>query len=421
MTTCGVCVFLVLELFTLPDYKTATTGHVSAPVIDYLQRNYFAFSANHTRNLRLSNNTRELLAYQLSKPSPTINSCKPRKNIAFLKVHKTGSSTMMTMFYRFAAKYHLNIVLPNTTSGNFNYLGYGRTLNPSTLIKLPYGEEYNIICNHVVYNRTTFKAIMPNDTINIGIVRDPVTNFISALSYFGGLEELQSQTLKKLGTPLPERSLIKMFLQRPETFETSVFQHYVHNIMSFDFGLRPEDYDDEEAIDRFIDGLHNDFVLVIILEYLNESLVLMKRILCWDFKDILYIPVNVRISQSFRETLKLNDESVKRLNKFNKADFKLYSFFKSRLLAQIKQLGYDFKLEVKHFKKVQSQLLTFCSRYPRLNLTVQASQWHDEFTVTSAECDYMMTDELMLVRDQIIKSIDRYEIWKRRMHNVRGK
>jgi hypothetical protein len=28
-------------------------------------------------------------------------------------------------------------------------------------------------------------------------------------------------------------------------------------------------------------------------EYFEESLVLMKRILCWDLKDILFVPLNI--------------------------------------------------------------------------------------------------------------------------------
>lgn len=294
-------------------------------------------------------------------------------------------------------------------------------MNPSSLIKLPTGEEYNILCNHVMYNKTIFKAVMPRDTLTIGILRDPVANFISAFSYFGVLQDLQSKMIKKIGSPLPDSVLMKLFLQRPDAFGSSTYNHYIHNKMSFDFGLHSKNFDDDRAIDEFIVDLDNDFILVIILEHLDESLVLMRRILCWEFKDILYVPANVRISPSYRERLQLNKESIKKLERYNKADFKLYSFFKNRLLTQIRDLGPEFKSEVKYLKIVQSQLVNYCSRYPRQNLTVHGSKWNTEFTVTSTDCDFMMTDELMLVRDRIIKGIDKYEIWKRRTRNIRRK
>jgi hypothetical protein len=42
--------------------------------------------------------------------------------------------------------------------------------------------------------------------------------------------------------------------------------------MSFDFGLNQTDYGNSAAISEFISRLDEDFILVIILEYLDESL-----------------------------------------------------------------------------------------------------------------------------------------------------
>jgi galactosylceramide sulfotransferase len=78
---------------------------------------------------------------------------------------------------------------------------------------------------------------------------------------------------------------------------------------------------------------------------LDESLVLLKRILCWEMQDIIYIPVNVRFSRGSQrsKTAKLNKKDIKNLQKYNKADFLLYDFFKKRLLFQIQDADIDFQ------------------------------------------------------------------------------
>ena len=338
------------------------------------------------------------------------HSCQPQKNVAFLKVHKTGSSTMLNMFYRFASKYNLNLVLPKSNIGNFNYLGYGTTLNPKELVPLIAGESYNILCNHVVYNRQAFRAIMPRDTMYIGILREPVAHFMSAFSYYGGGCFMREQ-IKHL--PLSEINLMKAFLQNPYKYSTSGTNYYLNNKMSFDFGLNQTDYGNSAAISEFISRLDEDFILVIILEYLDESLVLLKRILCWEMQDIIYIPVNVRFSRRSQrsKTAKLNKKDIKNLQKYNKADFLLYDFFKKRLLFQIQDADIDFQSELKQFRKIQSQVYVFCKKWLKRNLIIFESKWNSMFTISPVDCLNMMRDELNVVKETIDKANEKYFLW----------
>ncbi|CAG2233369.1 TPIP [Mytilus edulis] len=340
--------------------------------------------------------------------------CKPNIYIAFLKVHKTGSSTIMNMLYRFAERLNLNLVLPNSTGGNFNYLGYGTTLNSLQLVPIPAGEKYNILCNHVVYDKLALRAVMPTETLYIGILRDPVANFMSAFSYYGGGRFMQS---KVPGKSLSEFDLMRIFLENPRKYNSSGITYYVHNKMSFDFGLNRGDFDKDIAITQFISDLDKDFTLIIILEYLDESLILLKRLLCWEMHDILYLPTNVRfspISQQFN-TEELTKSSIENLEKYNKADFMLYAFFKQRLLSQLNDLNYDFKSEVRQFQIIQTKLADFCRGIPRMGkiLTVAASKWHGSFNVTRETCITMMRDELDLVREKILLAMDKYMNWLR--------
>ena len=49
------------------------------------------------------------------------NLCLPRRKVVFLKTHKTASSTLQNVFFRFGDKYGLNFALPKGNGAKFNY------------------------------------------------------------------------------------------------------------------------------------------------------------------------------------------------------------------------------------------------------------------------------------------------------------
>ena len=75
----------------------------------------------------------------------------------------------------------------------------------------------------------------------------------------------------------------------------------------FDLGLEPKFYSDSKEVMRYIQELDQQLDLVLILEYFDESLVLMKRLLCWDLEDLVYIKQKVR-RESFRNTVSKSQE-----------------------------------------------------------------------------------------------------------------
>lgn len=80
------------------------------------------------------------------KPDYNSETCSPEKHIFFLKTHKTASSTIQNILYRYGDTNNLTFAMPR--SGNrFMYPFYIRKtmLRPET--------HYNIICNHMRYQR----------------------------------------------------------------------------------------------------------------------------------------------------------------------------------------------------------------------------------------------------------------------------
>lgn len=60
---------------------------------------------------------------------------------------------------------------------------------------------------------------------------------------------------------------------------------------------------------------------------MDESLVLLKHLLCWSEQDVVAISRNVRRD---RYRSYLSQSSVNTLERYNAADLKLYTYFKDK-------------------------------------------------------------------------------------------
>ena len=69
----------------------------------------------------------------------------------------------------------------------------------------------------------------------------------------------------------------------------------------FDLGLQHKYYNDPLMIKKHIEDLAEKIDLVLIMEYFDESLVLLKRELCWDLDDVIYFKLNQR-SLEYKQT-----------------------------------------------------------------------------------------------------------------------
>ncbi|KAI8487819.1 hypothetical protein Bbelb_345570 [Branchiostoma belcheri] len=120
--------------------------------------------------------------------------------------------------------------------------------------------------------------------------------------YFGNGNHIYSVLWKASGKLLQRKvkrpgdeNPIQLFLKSP--FEHRYVIGYKHcevtfertrNFQAFDLGYKQEWADDEGKAERFLADIERDFTLVMILEHFDESLVLLRRLMCWEIKDILY-------------------------------------------------------------------------------------------------------------------------------------
>ena len=102
--------------------------------------------------------------------------------IVFVKSHKTGSTTLASIFQRFGLVQKLLFALPKSKHIFSTTKLFSRKFvlpKPTSLAK----RSFDILTNHAVYNRKEMDAVVP-DAKYIAIVRDPVFQFESAFGYF---------------------------------------------------------------------------------------------------------------------------------------------------------------------------------------------------------------------------------------------
>ena len=268
------------------------------------------------------------------------NYCTPKKNVLFLKTHKTGSSSVQNIFFRFGDKHNLTFVLPRQG----NYFGHPQPFHrqmavhsPARLLpgaNLSWPTQNNIFTHHARFNYEEMKAIMPADTIFVTILRDPGSLMQSLLSYYDikrlHYENSTDQLLLKLFSSSPTNSSYYASLNK------RILGRLGRNQMSFDLGLDIENFDKLDTVRKFIKTIDSRFDLVMIVDRMEESLVLLQRILCWTVDDMIVFRHNVR-NVNMSTNTSSGIESKRRL--FNVADELLYNYFRAKLARRIAEFG----------------------------------------------------------------------------------
>lgn len=314
--------------------------------------------------------------------------CEAKHDILFLKVHKTGSSTVANILQRFGLANNLTFALPNKTTSHlrYNYFsGVGETLN-STAVKPSkrFSTRYNILYNHVIFNKSEFLTQFPKrDYTYVTMLREPTSQFTSSLLFF-----LHEDILKAA------RENISEYLKNPAVFEpTNPYLSFTDNRQSLDLGLTPTKLRDVQSILSHIVTVDGVFDLVLITEYFDESLVVLKRRMCWQLKDILYLRKNAAY-QSF--DFNLSEEDKTSLKKWNMADLYIYQYFREKFVEKLsKEL--NITEETNNFRRILNETRTFCTGKDRRSyLNIEQTPWNPTFRVTSLDCVYMRLGELQL-------------------------
>ena len=325
-----------------------------------------------------------------------VQKCKGKRNIAFLKVHKCASSTMCNIMYRYGLSRNLVFALPKKDD---IWLGYPNFTQKSHVLPPPDGKNgYNILANHAVYNREGMGSIMPRDTIYIGILREPLAQFLSGFIYYDIPRYIQGPSLK---------DKISKLLVEPKKFA------FLKNNMARDFGYMERNMTDMKALSALIDIIDIDFKLVMIVEHFTESLVLMKRYLCWEIKDILHMVLQPggSLQQKLKYPMLVSDIYPKDAalhRHWSSVDYTFYHHFNRTFWQKIAAEKADFWDEVAYFKDVLQKVQGYCRTSREDLLHFKENMWNKKFSISRRDCKAMniaCSKFTRLVKDKLDRKI----------------
>ncbi|XP_006640258.2 galactosylceramide sulfotransferase isoform X2 [Lepisosteus oculatus] len=299
-----------------------------------------AYRPAHARALPASN------ASQI--PSGQGGTCTPKVDIMFMKTHKTASSTILNILFRFGEKHRLKFAFPDSRNDFF----YPSSFQRSQVKDYRPGMCFNIICNHMRFNEHEVLKLLPADSTYFTILRDPAELFESSFHYFGKVVPL---TWK-----ISAEDKLTEFLHDPWRYydPDGYNAFYLRNLLFFDFGydnnLSPEDPRVEESIR----AIENRFHLVMLVEHFEESLILLKDALCWEMEDLLFFKLNAR-----KDSLvsKLTPELRSQAIDWNGIDWKLYRHFNASFWKKVEAYGRErMARDVAELQRRNAEMAAIC-------------------------------------------------------------
>lgn len=247
---------------------------------------------------------------------------------------------------RYGYLHQRNFVLPPKG----NYLGHPKLFH-SSFVPSPasFNGTYNILTHHARLNYPEMRRLMPLDTIFVTILRNPVGLFESMFHYYSmnRFWHIDFEAFNDRHQEIPEKVKYKRYGKKFGT-----------NQMMFDLGFEVGNDTTVKAIENYIQYLDAIFSLVMISERMDESLVLLKHLLCWTDEDVVVFKVNARNDAAKHN---ITEAGYERLRKLNFADKLLYDHFAQKFAHQVEQFGVQrMKTEIERLQKKTKYFYDYC-------------------------------------------------------------
>ena len=197
----------------------------------------------------------------------------------------------------------------------------------------------------------------PESSKYVTILRNPVDHFESTFNYY--------QLGRTFGFGTDPVNSLENFLDRPLSF-FNIFNNsydknrisFIRNLMTFDLGLSHRYFQNYTAVKNYIQFLNKEFDLVMIMDYFDESLVLLKRLLCWEIDDILYVKLNER--KDNEKATRLSGRVHYNIRRWNKADVLLFNYFNATFWKKVEKKGSGFYEDLSAFRERRLKIQKLC-------------------------------------------------------------
>jgi len=226
------------------------------------------------------------------------------------------------------------------------YVGWPYEVDSSLYRPSKSSNGFNILCDHAVYSRAKFSKLMADDAVYITSMREPFAQVKSMLNYYN--------VLNISDVPLTAANRFSLFMHNIRKYEAAYKLSkasrtrfcipdgfsMTRNLMSFNLGFptggfRSLDEDlagESDRVREWIAQIDSEFSVVVIVEYFYESMVLLRRRMCWNLSDILFQVANTS-SYDYRQ--EESPDLVKIYRRWSSLDYRLYEHFNHSLWRKI--------------------------------------------------------------------------------------
>ncbi|XP_053485026.1 galactose-3-O-sulfotransferase 4 isoform X1 [Ictalurus furcatus] len=281
---------------------------------------------------------RSLFSLSETGQGPPLGSCRPQTHIMFLKTHKTASSTVLNMLYRFGEEQGLLFALPMGYQFGYPLPFIAQRVKG---YRGPHVAKFDIMGNHMRFYKPEVEKVMPANTFYFSILRDPVALAESSYAYYKNVAPAFRRS-KGLGD----------FADNPNKYYDPRLRnnHYARNLLWFDFGLDHNANYSLALAKRGEAAVRRNFKLILLSEYFDQSMVLLRHALCWPLDAVVSFNLNARqqISKSRSgwvgnagapASLALTEEQRQKLREWNALDWHLYQAFNSTFWYEVERFG----------------------------------------------------------------------------------
>jgi len=196
--------------------------------------------------------------------------------IALVKTHKTGGSTLANILFRLAGAQNSSVMMPSCKEPH--KLGYPLAFPGENAQRLHEGSLFDMILNHAVFNATAFASFLKPSPFFVSILRQPESQLRSTFNFFDKWTSIDD--------------FVRML--DAGRHEQPVY-HYVNfqanDLGFYEAGGRPNS--SSEEVKSWIAALKQSFEfprgLMMITEFFDEGLVLLKHRLNLDLPAVTYI------------------------------------------------------------------------------------------------------------------------------------
>ncbi|KAG7479929.1 galactose-3-O-sulfotransferase 2-like [Solea senegalensis] len=278
--------------------------------------------------------------------------CQPKSHIVFLKTHKTASSTILNILYRYGESRNLTFALPLNKHSQLFYPFFFASHFVEGVSSRSV-REFHIMCNHMRFKKSEVAKVMPEDSFYFSILRNPVAMMESIFIYYKSI-----QAFHKMNN-------LDDFLENSwRSYNSSVINnHYAHNILAFDFGfdnnITADAEDLEDRTRMVIAAVEREFHLILISDYFDESMILLRHVLCWSLDDVVSFKLN---SRSERTRRPLSAITAEKIRKWNALDWRIYLHFNTTFWHKVNSLVGEEQMvrEVSQLRELRNNLANTC-------------------------------------------------------------